>query len=159
MKRVLVVGGAGYIGSHVAWVLQESGYKVRIFDDFSNGLRRRVDGFFEDVFVGDVLDRNELAAAMNEVDSIIYLAAKKAVGESVLDPLKYYSNNVGGILNALAAMSLKGIRKLVFSSTAAVYSPSSTDAINESDQLSPLSPYGETKLLSEKLISKVAEAE
>jgi UDP-glucose 4-epimerase len=159
MKRVLVVGGAGYIGSHVAWVLQESGYKVRIFDDFSNGLRRRVDGFFEDVFVGDVLRRDELAAAMNEIDSIIYLAAKKAVGESVLDPLKYYSNNVGGILNALAAMSLKGVRKIVFSSTAAVYSPSSTEAINESDQLSPLSPYGETKLLSEKLISKVAEAE
>jgi UDP-glucose 4-epimerase len=159
MKRVLVVGGAGYIGSHVAWVLQESGYEVRIFDDFSNGLRRRVDGFFDDVVVGDVLDRAALVDAMGGVDSVIYLAAKKAVGESVLNPLKYYSNNIGGILNALAVMAHEGVKKIVFSSTAAVYSPSSTSAMKESDQLVPLSPYGETKLLSEQLISKVAKAE
>jgi UDP-glucose 4-epimerase len=159
MKRVLVVGGAGYIGAHVAWVLQESGYEVRIFDDFSNGLRRRVDGFFDDVVVGDVLDREALVDAMRGVDSVIYLAAKKAVGESVLNPLKYYLNNIGGILNALAAMAHAGVKKIVFSSTAAVYSASSTSAIQESDQLVPLSPYGETKLLSEQLISRVAKAE
>jgi UDP-glucose 4-epimerase len=159
MKRVLVVGGAGYIGSHVAWVLQESGHEVRIFDDFSNGLRRRVDGFFTDVVVGDVLDIAALVDAMHGVDSVIYLAAKKAVGESVLNPLKYYSNNIGGILNALAAMAYTGVKKIVFSSTAAVYSPASISAIKESDQLVPLSPYGETKLLSEQLISRVAKAE
>jgi UDP-glucose 4-epimerase len=159
MKRVLVVGGAGYIGSHVAWVLQESGYKVRIFDDFSNGLRRRVDGFFEDVFVGDVLDRAEITNALSDVDSVIHLAAKKAVGESVTNPLKYYQYNVGGTLNLLAGMSAKRVKKLVFSSTAAVYSPSQKDSIAEEDETVPLSPYGATKLLSEKLISEVSRAE
>jgi len=159
MKRVLVVGGAGYIGSHVSQLLQDSGYKVRIFDDFSNGLRRRVDGIFDDVVVGDVLDRKSMVDALTEVDSVIHLAAKKAVGESVSNPLKYYSNNVGGILNLLGAMSHKGVTKIVFSSTAAVYAPSTKSAIEESDPVVPLSPYGETKLLSERLISKVAEAE
>jgi len=159
MKRVLVVGGAGYIGSHVAWVLQESGYEVRIFDDFSNGLRRRVDGFFSDVVVGDVLDRKALTEALSDVSAVIHLAAKKAVGESVANPLKYYQHNVGGTLNLLAGMSAKGVKKLVFSSTAAVYSPSRKDSISEEDETQPLSPYGATKLLSEELISKVSKAE
>jgi len=159
MKRVLVVGGAGYIGAHVSLLLQESGYKVRIFDDFSNGLERRVKGIFEDVIIGDVLDRDAVVSSMEDVDSVIHLAAKKAVGESVSNPLKYYANNVGGILNLLGAMSYRGVKKIVFSSTAAVYAPSEKSAIEESDPVIPLSPYGETKLLSEKLISKVAEAE
>ena len=159
MKRVLVVGGAGYIGAHVSWVLQNSGYKVRILDDFSNGLKRRVDGIFDDVVVGDVLDRESIINALSEIDSVIHLAAKKAVGESVTNPLKYYQHNVGGTLNLLAAMSLKGVKKLVFSSTAAVYSPSQKDSIAEEDATEPLSPYGATKLLSENLIREVSKAE
>ena len=159
MKRVLVVGGAGYIGAHVAWVLQESGYEVRIFDDFSNGLRRRVDGIFKDVVIGDVLNRDQLLDSLRDVDSVIHLAAKKAVGESVTNPLKYYQHNVGGTLNLLASMSAKGVNKLVFSSTAAVYSPSEADSISEVDATEPLSPYGATKLLSEKLISEISRAE
>ena len=159
MTRVLIVGGAGYIGSHVAWVLQESGYEVRIFDDFSNGLRRRVDGFFSDVVVGDVLDRKALTEALSDVGAVIHLAAKKAVGESVANPLKYYQHNVGGTLNLLAGMSAKGVKKLVFSSTAAVYSPSKKESITEEDETQPLSPYGATKLLSEKLISEVSKSE
>ena len=159
MKRVLVVGGAGYIGAHVAWVLQESGYEVRIFDDFSNGLRRRVDGIFKDVVIGDILNRDQLLDSLRDVDSVIHLAAKKAVGESVTNPLKYYQHNVGGTLNLLASMSAKGVKKLVFSSTAAVYSPSEADSISEVDATEPLSPYGATKLLSEKLISEISRAE
>lgn len=159
MSRVLVVGGAGYIGAHVCEALVAAGYQVRIFDDFSNGLRRRVDGKFEDVIVGDVLDRQAIVSALNEVDAVIHLAAKKAVGESVENPLKYYQNNVGGILNLLAAMSSVGVKKLVFSSTAAVYSPSEKDAIEETDPTVPLSPYGATKLLSEQIISSVSKAE
>ena len=159
MKKILVVGGAGYIGAHVAYLLQENGYGVRIYDDFSNGLKSRIDGKFSDVVIGDVLDRQALISACEGIDAVIHLAAKKAVGESVDNPLKYYENNVGGTLNLLAAMSLKGVKRIVFSSTAAVYAPSEKLAITEDDLTEPLSPYGQTKLLSEKLISAVAKAE
>jgi UDP-glucose 4-epimerase len=159
LKKILVVGGAGYIGAHVAYLLQENGYGVRIYDDFSNGLKSRIEGKFSDVVIGDVLDRQALISACEGMDAVIHLAAKKAVGESVDNPLKYYENNVGGTLNLLAAMSLKGVKKIVFSSTAAVYAPSEKLSITESDLTEPLSPYGQTKLLSEKLISAVAKAE
>jgi UDP-glucose 4-epimerase len=159
VKKILVVGGAGYIGAHVSYLLQENGYGVRIYDDFSNGLKSRIDGKFSDVVIGDVLDRQALISACEGIDAVIHLAAKKAVGESVDNPLKYYENNVGGTLNLLAAMSLKGVKRIVFSSTAAVYAPSEKLSITEDDLTEPLSPYGQTKLLSEKLISAVAKAE
>ena len=156
--KVLVTGGAGYIGAHVSELLQENGYSVRIFDDFSNGLDKRVKNF-KDIFNGDITDREAVLKSMDGMDAVIHLAAKKAVGESVSNPLKYYTNNVGGTMNVLAAMSLKKVNKLVFSSSAAVYSPNEKDAIEESDPTDPLSPYGATKLLSEQLISKVGQAE
>jgi UDP-glucose 4-epimerase len=159
MSRVLVVGGAGYIGAHVAQALVDIGYSVRIFDDFSNGLRRRVDGKFDDVVVGDVLNRDALVKSLDGIDSVIHLAAKKAVEESVANPLKYYENNVGGTLNLLAAMTVKNVKKIVFSSTAAVYAPNDKSSIEESDPVEPLSPYGATKLISEELITKVGIAE
>ena len=124
----------------------------------SDLLRRRVEGKFTDVVVGDILDRAKLIQSLEVVDSVIHLAAKKAVGESVENPLKYYQNNVGGTLNLLAAMSAKSVKTIVFSSSAAVYAPNDKPAIEESDLTKPLSPYGETKLLSEQLISKVSEA-
>lgn len=159
MSKVLVTGGAGYIGAHVANELLKEGYSVRIYDDFSNGLHKRVDGKFRDVVEGDILDRAKLIQAMQGVDAVIHLAAKKAVEESVKNPLKYYENNVGGTLNLLAAMSLKGVKKIVFSSSAAVYSPNDKDAVEETDSTEPLSPYGATKLLSEQLIQSVGTAE
>jgi UDP-glucose 4-epimerase len=158
MSRVLVIGGAGYIGAHVAHDLISSGYEVRILDDFSNGLESRVAGI-QDIHRADVLDRKAVFAAMKGVDSVIHLAAKKAVGESVENPLKYYDNNVGGILNVLAAMSAEGVKKIVFSSTAAVYAPNDKDSISEDDPTIPLSPYGATKLLSEEIITAVGRAE
>jgi len=156
--KVLVTGGAGYIGAHVSDLLEKNGYQVRIFDDFSNGLERRTKSF-ADIYSGDITDRQAVLKAMDGVDAVIHLAAKKAVGESVSNPLKYYTNNVGGTMNLLAAMSLKKVSKIVFSSSAAVYSPSEKDAITESDPTEPLSPYGATKLLSEQLINKVGVAE
>jgi UDP-glucose 4-epimerase len=159
MSKILITGGAGYIGAHVAAELLSQGYSVRIYDDFSNGLHRRVDGKFRDVVDGDILDRERLIAALQGIDGVIHLAAKKSVEESVNNPLKYYENNVGGTLNLLAAMSVKLVKTLVFSSSAAVYSPSDKDAIEESDPTLPLSPYGATKLLSEELISTVGRAE
>ena len=159
MSKVLVTGGAGYIGAHVAAELLKSGYSIRIYDDFSNGLHRRVDGKFRDIVEGDMLDRVKLLAALDGIDAVIHLAAKKSVEESVKDPLKYYENNVGGTLNLLGAMAAKGVKQLVYSSSAAVYSPNDKEAVVEDDPTSPLSPYGASKLLSEQLISSVGSAE
>jgi UDP-glucose 4-epimerase len=159
MSKVLVTGGAGYIGAHVAAELLKSGYSIRIYDDFSNGLHRRVDGKFRDIVDGDMLDRVKLLAALDGIDAVIHLAAKKAVEESVKDPLKYYENNVGGTLNLLGAMAAKGVEQLVYSSSAAVYSPNDKEAVLEDDPTAPLSPYGASKLLSEQLISSVGSAE
>ena len=158
MEKVLITGGAGYIGAHIAHDLADAGFEVRILDDFSNGLERRVTRF-KDIHRVNILDREAVVNAVKGVDSVIHLAAKKAVGESVENPLKYYENNVGGTLNLLAAMSLCGVKKIVFSSTAAVYAPSEKDAIGENDPTAPLSPYGATKLLSEELISTIGKAE
>jgi len=159
MSKVLVTGGAGYIGAHVAAELLKSGYSIRIYDDFSNGLHRRVDGKFRDIVEGDMLDRAKLLAALDGIDAVIHLAAKKAVEESVKDPLKYYENNVGGTLNLLGAMAAKGVKQLVYSSSAAVYSPNDKEAVLEDDPTAPLSPYGASKLLAEQLISSVGSAE
>jgi len=159
MSKVLVTGGAGYIGAHVAAELLKSGYGIRIYDDFSNGLHRRVDGKFRDIVDGDMLDRVKLLAALDGIDAVIHLAAKKAVEESVKDPLKYYENNVGGSLNLLGAMAAKGVKQLVYSSSAAVYSPNDKEAVLEEDPTAPLSPYGASKLLAEQLISSVGSAE
>ena len=159
MSKVLVTGGAGYIGAHVAAELLKSGYSIRIYDDFSNGLHRRVDGKFRDIVDGDMLDRVKLLAALDGIDAVIHLAAKKSVEESVKDPLKYYENNVGGSLNLLGAMAAKGVKQLVYSSSAAVYSPNDKEAVVEDDPIAPLSPYGASKLLSEQLISSVGSAE
>jgi UDP-glucose 4-epimerase len=159
MSKVLVTGGAGYIGAHVAAELLKSGYSIRIYDDFSNGLHRRVDGKFRDIVDGDMLDRVKLLAALDGIDAVIHLAAKKSVEESVKDPLKYYENNVGGTLNLLGAMAAKGVKQLVYSSSAAVYSPNDKEAVLEDDPTAPLSPYGASKLLSEQLISSVGSVE
>lgn len=159
MSKVLVTGGAGYIGAHVAAELLKSGYSIRIYDDFSNGLHRRVDGKFRDIVDGDMLDRAKLLAALDGIDAVIHLAAKKSVEESVKDPLKYYENNVGGTLNLLGAMAAKGVKQLVYSSSAAVYSPNDKEAVVEDDPTAPLSPYGASKLLAEQLISSVGSAE
>ena len=159
MSKVLVTGGAGYIGAHVAAELLKSGYGIRIYDDFSNGLHRRVDGKFRDIVDGDMLDRVKLLAALDGIDAVIHLAAKKSVEESVKDPLKYYENNVGGSLNLLGAMAAKGVKQVVYSSSAAVYSPNDKEAVLEDDPTAPLSPYGASKLLAEQLISSVGSAE
>ena len=159
MSKVLVIGGAGYIGAHICQSLIDNGYSVRIFDDFSNGLHRRIEGKFTDLVEASVLDRSALIGAMDGIDSVIHLAAKKAVEESVSNPLKYYEHNVGGTLNILAAMAVKKVKKIVFSSTAAVYAPSEKSAIDETDLLAPLSPYGATKVMAEELIKSVGAAE
>ena len=152
MTTWLITGGAGYIGSHVVRALQDSGRKVVVFDDFSSGLERKVPAGVP-IVRASVADRAAVAKALraHRVDGVIHLAAKKAAGESVTMPLYYYRENVGGMVELLAAMSEVGVAKLVYSSSAAVYGTPSENPIHENAQLAPESPYGETKVVGEWL--------
>ena len=150
MTTWLVTGGAGYIGSHVVRVLLSSGRGVVVLDDFSSGLERKVPEGVP-VVRTSVADRDAVRSALigHRVDGVIHLAAKKAAGESVHIPLHYYRENVGGMLALLEAMSDAGVRRLVYSSSAAVYGTPLTNPIGEHAPLKPESPYGETKVVGE----------
>ena len=150
MTTWLVIGGAGYIGSHVVQALLDSGRDVMIYDDMSSGLMRRVPDGVE-VIEADVHDASTLAHTFrhHEIDGVIHLAAKKAAGESVDVPLYYYRENVDGLLTVLEAMEGTGVKRLVYSSSAAVYGTPQVNPVDESAPLLPESPYGETKVVGE----------
>jgi len=159
MTRWLVTGGAGYIGSHVAQALLESGRDVVVLDDFSTGLERRL--IPEVPVVRTALQDSEavLTALTDfQIDGVVHLAAKKAAGESVDMPLHYYGENVGGMLALLSAMKQAGTAALVYSSSAAVYGTPDVNPVVESSQLNPESPYGETKVVGEWLARDAAKA-
>jgi UDP-glucose 4-epimerase len=148
----LVTGGAGYIGAHVVRSLLASGREVVVYDDLSTGLLSRVPTTVP-VVEADVSDRAELQSALAAfaVDGVVHLAAKKAAGESVDLPLLYYRENVGGMLALLEAMQAAGTRRLVYSSSAAVYGDPDRNPVDEDAALRPESPYGETKVVGEWL--------
>ena len=150
MTTWLVTGGAGYIGSHVVRVLQASGRSVVVLDDFSAGVESKVPS---DVAIvrASVLNRKAVENTLHDyqIDGVIHLAAKKAAGESVHIPLEYYRENVVGMLVLLEAMAAKGVNKLVYSSSAAVYGTPMSNPIAENFPLQPESPYGETKVAGE----------
>jgi UDP-glucose 4-epimerase len=160
-RTVLVTGGAGYIGSHTAVELVEAGYDVVIADDLSNSERGAVDGVrritgvevpFEEV---DCNDAAALAGLFGKyrIDAVIHFAAFKAVGESVAEPLKYYSNNVGSLVTLLEAMRAAGVANLVFSSSATVYGqPETLPATESTPRLPATSPYGATKQICEDIL-------
>ena len=150
--KFFITGGAGYIGSHVGKLLQENGHEVVIFDDFSNGLKRRTDSYFDQVITGNILDKELIKRYLQNVDIVIHLAGKKAVGESVIKPDFYYENNVIGSKMILEAMVEAGISKIIFSSTAVVYAPNEAGVFSEEDRLESSSPYGSNKIEVEKLI-------
>ncbi|MCX8529543.1 MAG: UDP-glucose 4-epimerase GalE [Rhodoluna sp.] len=155
---VLVTGGAGYIGSHVARLL---GTDAIIVDDFSAGLESRVQGLIcehLDIASADASSRLESLMRKHEVTAVIHLAARKKVGESVEQPEWYYSQNIGGMANLLAAMRSAGVNKLVFSSSAATYGMPDVDLVNEDLNCSPINPYGETKLVGEWMAQDAAKA-
>src|SRR5436305_1369327 len=141
---VLVVGGAGYIGSHAAHVLQRRGYDVVIYDNLSTGHRELADGF--ELIVGDISDSDKLAAVLRRCDSVMHFAAHAYVGESVENPRKYFHNNVTAALSLLNAVMESRVRKFIFSSTAAVYGNPVTSPITEDSARQPVNPYGATKL-------------
>ncbi|MBS2962566.1 UDP-glucose 4-epimerase GalE [Actinocrinis puniceicyclus] len=155
----LVTGGAGYIGSHVVRALLADGARVAVLDDLSSGDKRRVpDGV--PLEVASVLDRDALGRVFAEhrIGGVVHIAAKKQVGESVEKPLWYYEQNVGGLRVLLEAMVAAGVRRLVFSSSAAVYGSPDVPLITEDTPCEPQSPYGETKLVGEWLIRDTAHA-
>ena len=152
MPKVLVIGGAGYIGSHVVKELLEGGYETVVFDDMSTG--QEVNLFKEAGFIrGNILDRQALDNAMSQnIDAVVHLAGKKAVGESMENPQKYAENNLNGSINILNSMVDNGVRHIVFSSSAAVYGTPQYLPLDEKHPLNPVNFYGFTKLEVENLL-------
>ena len=150
--KILIVGGAGYIGSHVARAFLDKGYSVTVFDNLSSGCRENL--FEEAAFIeGDIRSEREIAAAFaKRFDGFVHLAAYKAAGESMLQPEKYSVNNITGTINLLNAAALHGSPVCVFSSSAAVYGEPKYLPIDEKHPCEPENYYGFTKLEIERLL-------
>ncbi|MDM8214606.1 UDP-glucose 4-epimerase GalE [Desulfovibrio piger] len=156
--KILVTGGAGYIGSHTCKALALAGHKVRVYDNLSTGFRGLVK--WGDLVEGDILDTERLKTCLRawQPDGIIHFAAFSQVGESVSNPGKYIHNNVAGTLSILESMRETGVRNIVVSSTAAVYGIPERCPITEDMPAAPINPYGETKLFMEWMLADFARA-
>lgn len=152
--KLLVTGGAGYIGSHVVRIAEESGAAVTVVDDLSTGLPKRINSEIIQLELSSESAVQELTKLMTNTkfDAVIHLAARKQVGESVQQPERYYRDNVSGLANLLIAMRATDTKKLVFSSSAATYGMPDVDAVTEDYPGRPINPYGETKLVGEWLV-------
>jgi len=166
VEKVLVTGGAGYIGSHACVVLMEAGYNVVVLDNLSNSHPEvfnrieRIVGSRPAFVQGDIRDRAVLdkTFSTHQITSVIHFAGLKAVGESVSKPLEYYQNNIGGSLHLLEAMAEAGVNKLVFSSSATVYGDPESVPIDESFPRAATNPYGRSKLIIEDILSDWQDA-
>jgi UDP-glucose 4-epimerase len=166
LMRVMVTGGAGFIGSHTCVELIRAGHAVVIFDNFSNSRRTVVDrigrivGRAPPVVEGDVRDRAALASCMDEFqcEAVIHFAGLKSVAESVATPRSYYDHNVVGSLRVIEAMKDTGVQRLVFSSSATVYGEPQMLPLRESHPLVPTNPYGRTKLIVEQALGDIARS-
>ncbi|MBQ9034974.1 MAG: UDP-glucose 4-epimerase GalE [Alphaproteobacteria bacterium] len=151
-QKILVIGGAGYIGSHVVKALLENNFAVTVYDNLSTGQEQNL--FKDAEFIkGDILDVPALQKVMSkDFDAVVHLAAKKAVGESMENPQLYALNNLNGAVNICNAMVDNGVKNLVFSSTAAVFGTPKYVPVDENHPLEPMSFYGFTKLKMEELM-------
>lgn len=152
--KVLVTGGAGYIGSGTVERLLEEGYETIVFDNLERGHRNAVDG--RAAFIrGDLRDRESIARAMLDTkpDAVVHFAAYALVGESMSEPERYFGNNVAGGINLVDAMLKARVGKIVFSSTCATYGEPDTDRIAEDTVQRPTNPYGDSKLMLEKILA------
>jgi UDP-glucose 4-epimerase len=157
-RDVLVTGGAGYIGSHVTRLLAEAGHRVVVYDNLSTGHAWAVLG--AELVVGDLGDRERLAAVLGEgrFDAVLHFAAHISVPESSRAPAKYYRNNVANALGLFDLGALRGVRQVVFSSTAAVYGEPDGALIDETMPLAPINPYGASKMMAERILMDIAAA-
>ncbi|MFI5532521.1 UDP-glucose 4-epimerase GalE [Kitasatospora sp. NPDC051853] len=155
----LITGGAGYIGGHVVRELVATGRRVVVLDDLSSGAASRLPEGVP-LVVGSTLDRSALDAVIREhaVTGVVHIAAKKAVGESVEQPLRYYRENLTGLQTVLEAAVDGGLRHVLFSSSAAVYGMPDVDLVTESTPCDPMNPYGESKLAGEWMVKAVGRA-
>ena len=147
---VLVVGGAGYIGSHAARALRRARYNVIIYDNLSTGFRHLAEGF--ELIEGDIGDQSKLHRVLSRVDAVMHFAAHAYVGESVSNPRKYFRNNVADGLTLLNSCVDAGVRHFVFSSTCAVYGTPERIPITEQTPREPVNPYGASKLFFENAL-------
>ena len=157
-RNILVTGGAGYIGSHVCKELFDKGYNPITYDNLTLGHRWSVN--WGPLEVGDINDESRLVEVINKYKphAVMHFAAFSNVGESTINPNKYYLNNVSGTINLLKIMSRANIKNLVFSSSAAIYGPPEMNLINESHRKSPINPYGRSKLIIEQIIKDYIDA-
>jgi UDP-glucose-4-epimerase GalE len=155
---VLVTGGAGYIGAHCCKALSEAGYIPVCYDNLFTGHRNFVQ--WGPFVAGDIRDGEKLGETFRNHDivAVMHFAAFSLVGESVADPQKYYTNNVGGSLSLLAAMRQAGCSRFVLSSTGAVYGQAANRLISETDRCAPINPYGSSKLIVEQILSDYRQA-
>ncbi|MBP1932206.1 UDP-glucose 4-epimerase GalE [Ammoniphilus resinae] len=156
---ILVVGGAGYIGSHAVKMLLDQHYEVVVLDNLSTGHQQAVDPRAT-LVKGDLGDKNDLEKVFGNypIQAVMHFAANSLVGESMTDPLKYYQNNVAATLNLLSTMMMYGVKKFIFSSTAAVYGIPSVEIIGEGQLVQPINPYGNSKLMVEKILHDFSRA-
>ena len=155
----LVTGGAGYIGAHVVHAMAAAGEDVVVLDDLSTGDAGRLTGLPQvPLVVGSVRDRGLVRRVLREhaVRGVVHVAGRKQVAESVADPLRYYAENVEGLVALLEGCRAKGVSRFVFSSSAAVYGTPDADPVAEDSPCRPMSPYGETKLVGEWLLRDCA---
>lgn len=157
-QTILVVGGAGYIGSHMILSLQQAGYQPIILDNLVTGHRESTRS--AELIIGDMGDRVLLANLFKKytVDAVIHFASFSLVGESVQEPAKYYQNNVSNTLVLLEQMLKAGVKKFIFSSTAAVYGEPLATPINETHPCKPINPYGKSKVMVEQILQDYAVA-
>ena len=151
--KILVVGGAGYIGSICTELLLDAGHSVAVFDNLTEGHRRAVDERAEFI-EGDLSVREQIEDALRSsgADAVMHFAASALVGESMTNPSKYFRNNVANGLNLLDAMVATGVKRLVFSSTCATFGPPERVPIDETLPQRPINPYGESKLMFERIL-------
>lgn len=152
--KILVTGGAGYIGSHIIRLLEARNVEVLVIDDLSSGRRSRVKSKVHDFALEDpnAPAKLEEIFANDKPDAVIHLAARKQVGESVQNPEQYYLSNIAGMANLLQAMRHSDVKKMVFSSSAAAYGVPNVAKVTEQTPPKPINPYGETKLIGEWMV-------